>query len=50
MKITANEDNTLLSISTNKGTKKTNIKLKGTPIGHATIDNEWVIFCAGTKG
>ena len=49
MKITANEDNTLLSISTNKGTKETDIKIKGTPIGHATIDNEWVIFCAGTN-
>ena len=47
MKITANEDNTLLSISTNKGTKKTDIGIKGTPIGHATVDNEWVIFCAG---
>lgn len=47
MKITANEDNTLLSISTNKGTKYTNIQLQGTPIGHATIDNQWVIFCAG---
>lgn len=49
MKITTDKDNTLLSISTNKGTKKTNIKLLGTPIGHATIENDWVIFCAGTS-
>lgn len=50
MKITANEDNTLFSISSVKGPKDTNIKIKGTPIGHCTINDQWVIFTKGNIG
>lgn len=50
MKITANEDNTLFSISSVKGPIKTTIDLKGTPIGHCIVDNEWVIFNVGVFG
>lgn len=50
MKITANKDNTLFSISSVKGPLSTRISLKGTPIGHCTINDQWVIFTKGTIG
>jgi hypothetical protein len=39
MKITANEDNTLFSISSIKGPEDISINIEGTPIGHCTIDD-----------
>lgn len=50
MKITANEDNTLFSISSIKGPKDTSISIKGTPIGQCVVDNQWVIFSSGISG
>lgn len=50
MKITANEDNTLFSISSVKGPKDTSISIKGTPIGQCTVDNQWIIFSKGIIG
>ena len=49
MKITPDNDNTLLSINSVKGHRKTNVVLKGTPIGHAVINDKWIIFCAGPE-
>lgn len=50
MKITANEDNTLFSISSVKGPKDTSISIKGTPIGQCVVDNQWIIFSKGIIG
>lgn len=49
MRITPNEDNTLLSITSIHNHKDLNIELAGIPIGQAVIDNEWIIFCSGEK-
>ena len=50
MKITANENNTLFSISSVKGPKDTSISIKGTPIGQCIVDNQWIIFSKGIIG
>lgn len=50
MRITADKTNTTLSLNSVPGSNKTNLNLQGTPIGHAIIDNEWIIFCAGELG
>lgn len=44
LRITASEDNTLMSLTNIRGTKDSEITLSGTPIGQAVIDNIWVIF------
>ena len=54
IRITPTDDNTLFSITNEKGNAPLSIEgigeyLQGTPIGQAIIDNEWVIFTTGDK-
>ena len=55
IRITPTNNNTLFSITNEKGNKTLNIEgvgasLEGCPIGQAVIDNEWVIFTTDNNG
>lgn len=52
IRITATDDNTLLSLTNEKGTKYTEVKgigkhIKGIPIGHSLMNDEYVLFTSG---
>ena len=54
IRITPTDDNTLFSITNEKGNAPLSIEgigdyIEGTPIGQAIIDNVWVIFTTGDK-
>jgi hypothetical protein len=54
IRITPTDDNTLFSITNEKGNISLPIEgigdyIEGTPIGQAIIDNEWIVFTTGDK-
>jgi hypothetical protein len=54
IRITATTDNTLMSMTNERGTKLIDLKgidsISGIPIGQATIDNELILFTTGLQG
>jgi hypothetical protein len=54
IRITATNENTLMSMSNEKGTKLLDIKgldsISGIPIGQATLDDELILFTTGLQG
>ena len=52
IRITPTDDNTLLSITNERGNNKISIQglgtsIEGTPIGQANIDDNWIVFTTG---